>query len=214
MTTAVIVGHGPSPKGRGWGKHIDAAETVVRMFDCGWQSPEDYGTRYDIGVVTLAARQLNWFATEATRRPALWWLYRQDGAWFSVKGETPQEMFTVDQDRQTALDIGAQTLGGNFALTRGTAAACNAIRRLGVGTVVLVGFDEVRARRFSQQPYSPECLAHMQRRPDCPTIGADMTARAPDQTQTLGHDVSVEMDVIMKAAAECGVNALHADEVW
>lgn len=43
----LIVGHGPSLKGKGRGKEIDLL-TVVRFGDgLYWQTPEDYGTRTD-----------------------------------------------------------------------------------------------------------------------------------------------------------------------
>ncbi|MHA2064358.1 MAG: hypothetical protein ACXABY_08255 [Candidatus Thorarchaeota archaeon] len=47
MTEGVaIVGHGPSLRGAGKGKHIDSFEYVARFPYTGdWQTPEDYGTK-------------------------------------------------------------------------------------------------------------------------------------------------------------------------
>src|SRR5690348_13506325 len=44
--TTLIIGHGASPKGKGWGSGIDE-HTVVRLKNPSWQNKEDYGTRCD-----------------------------------------------------------------------------------------------------------------------------------------------------------------------
>lgn len=42
----IIVGHGTSPKGKGWGARIDE-HTVIRLKNPTWQTKEDYGRRLD-----------------------------------------------------------------------------------------------------------------------------------------------------------------------
>lgn len=42
----VIIGHGESPKGKGWGPEIDR-HVVVRLKNPSWQRAEDYGSRCD-----------------------------------------------------------------------------------------------------------------------------------------------------------------------
>lgn len=214
MNTVTIIGHGPSPVGKSWGRKIDACDVVIRMFDCAWQDAEDYGTRYDIGLVTMSEQSLRRFQTEATRKPSEWWIYRQDGALFDVKTAAPQTVFDLDDDHDFALQAGAQTLGGRFAFTRGTAAAIRAVTALHPARLILVGFDEVEAGCMMPEAYPEACAAAINARRESATDHHNDAERAAQGSRTLGHDYSIEMDYLRLKALSHGVELKHAQEVW
>lgn len=46
IQTLTLIGHGTSPKGKGWGERIDV-NPVMRLKNPSWQTKEDYGSRVD-----------------------------------------------------------------------------------------------------------------------------------------------------------------------
>lgn len=214
MEEVIVVGHGPSPAGKGWGARIDRADRVIRMFDCGWQDPADYGARYDIGVMTLRKRQAAWFAREAVRRPTEWWAYDQDGHGVAISTPEPQTPVDVAAAQAEAVRQGGMGTGGFLTLTRGAAAACFAASQFAPRRLVLVGFDEVRARGFMSGPYPAACLQQIARRPDSRLIRRRMEARKPGDTRSAGHDLGVESAVIRWACAHAGTALNWAEDVF
>lgn len=209
MTTAVVIGHGPSPSGKGWGRQIDAAVTVVRMFNCSWQSAEDYGTKYTAGLITADARSIDWLHRFPVRRPEAWWVYSPQGAVFTMAGDVPQDLITLHDERLDAVVIGAKTTGHTYAFTRGTAAALHAISK-NPDRLVLVGMDEVAAGQFSATAYSDHCHADMAR-------NSDLRVNEPrpgGQVRSDCHDLSIEMAIIRAAAERNGLTVQTAEEAF
>ncbi len=209
---ACVIGHGPSATGKAWGLHIDECDHVTRMFDCSWQAVGDYGSRYDAGLMTLTERQLNWFSVEATRKPKEWWLYCT-GPVYDIETQAPQKIFSVEEDRRYALLRAMQAVPEIFGLTRGTAAACHAMRSLRPTELVLVGFDEVMRGRLMNQPYPKACVEAMSSRPDFFEIRNGLDDRE-GRTKTLGHDLSVELSVLEACAREMKCHLMTAQEVF
>jgi len=214
-----VIGHGPSPRGMGWGEQIDSCDFVIRMFDCAWQESADYGTRYDAGVVTMSYRSLRWFTQEATRKPKSWWVHREAGAWFPFSTAAPQAFMDTSEFRDSGLSIlKDHKIAHNpslFSLTRGTAAACWAIKTLSPHTLIMVGFDEVMSGQYTPEPYSPECLASMARRADFFEIKNALSQRpVSGLTKSDGHDMTVERLILAHAARDYSVDLFTAQDVW
>ena len=76
-----IVGHGPSPKGKGLGNQIDSHEIVVRLKNC---SPligtPDYGSRID---AICMSTEVSAIAEQA--QASMFWLYPKNGKYDEVK---------------------------------------------------------------------------------------------------------------------------------
>lgn len=70
----VIVGHGPSPVGKGWGKEIDR-HPVARMKDLSWQNWKDYGARLDFWCCSTEI--MGWFQFGARE----YWAQPKRGFW-------------------------------------------------------------------------------------------------------------------------------------
>jgi len=54
-----VVGHDKTLPQAGKGIEIDSFDFVVKMNNCGWQWPEDYGSRYDYGIATNSSLLLD-----------------------------------------------------------------------------------------------------------------------------------------------------------
>ena len=75
MTRSIaVVGHGLTPKGKGWGYNIDRSDVVVRMWNYHWQTPKDYGRKYDYGMFEISKTELARFNRHNVRFPGLGWL--------------------------------------------------------------------------------------------------------------------------------------------
>lgn len=210
MTIAVI-GHARSPEGRGWGERIDACNVVVRMYDWEWQPLADYGERYDYGIVALIPFSLKPFLEAVNKpQPAKGWLgYARGREPVNMAGLPKMEV--ISQDFR---DIGI-SLGGSpgFNLTRGCAAACWAVNAAGQGgTVILVGFDNLKAGLTQE---AAEAF------PDA--VLKDWDERHPGWRDRLyrggatkhgSHDIAIERVLLEKLAADRGVNLQFAEDVW
>lgn len=210
----IVIGHGPSPTDRGWGERIDRADCVVRMFDCGWQKPADYGVRYDVGVLTMRKRQAQWFGREATLRPTEWWAYDQDGHGYTVETEEPQTLLSVPEALSEARRLGGMGTAGFLTLTRGTAAACFAASQWRPERLVLVGFDEVRAGTFMAMAYPNDFHRQLMARPDAGLLRRRLAARRPGGHRSTGHDYAVEAAVILGACERVGAKMIWAEDCF
>ena len=73
----VIIGHGTSPKGKGWGSLIDE-HTVIRLKDPSWQKVEDYGNRCDYMCASTETMQI---MQQYRTRPKEFWAQPKRGTW-------------------------------------------------------------------------------------------------------------------------------------
>ncbi len=147
MKSTVVVGHGRSPEGRAWGRSIDGADRVIRMWNWHWQMPTDYGTRYDVGVLEAHAKIMRQWRQCNSHTPRDRWLVSVLGKNRVARNLSfPRPFETVHQRRW--LDdsmIIAHPPTGFWEMTRGGVAACWAIETSRRGdVVVLIGFDNVR----------------------------------------------------------------------
>lgn len=209
--TVAVIGHGPSPHGRGHGGLIDAMGAVVRMWDHEWQAPRDYGSRTDFAVYTLRGRELSWFNGMTSRSPArAWWAYDPAGRWRGqvptlARGPRPATVrFHPAEALKVARRLGGTGTSGDLTLTRGTAAAVHAALSLIPRRLVLIGFDDTAAGSVQAVPYAPDCAAALRRHPDARYIADRITRRPAGTVRTHGHDRSVERRVIESMAARVG----------
>lgn len=201
-----VIGHGPSPTGRGWGKKIDACDAVIRMWECGWQRAEDYGTRYDYGVFNLAATADGRRAVQSVRdhpQPRCeWWLYRS-GACRLPMGlfDVPALDMPISGLVKELAEIGACTITpGKIATpSRGFAAIAMARRTWPAAMIVLVGFDSLVSGRIPADEYAPDFRAGLPAWIDWRNDGA----------RTYAHDFSAECAWVAEKA-----NAIDAGMVW
>jgi hypothetical protein len=151
----VIVGHGLSPEGRGWGERIDAADRVVRMWEWHWQQPDDYGRRYDHGIIETHCGVLKRFWDHNQRQPTKGWvasyLHQVETRGQLARIRIPDRTETWDQrlwidDPWLGGAVGGVGETGAWELTRGGFAACWALQTSQHGDeVVMVGCDNLMA---------------------------------------------------------------------
>jgi len=70
-----IVGHDKSLPGHGFGSLIDSHDYIVKMLNCGWHNPADYGARYDFAVATKSSFNLASIKTPEIET----WIYSKNG---------------------------------------------------------------------------------------------------------------------------------------
>lgn len=207
MSLAVVVGHGRSPEGKGWGPRIDAARCVIRMWDWGWQDAADYGTRYDYGVIEIGTGLIEKAMKHKRSDPAKGWIA---SLLHGKPSRLPPNSEIVDQKRWN--DIGRRLGGagatGRLQFTRGTIATCWAIEQERWSEIVLVGFDVILAGKTlgTEKDFSPAYRKN-------PGTFSFSGWRA--NTSKFGnHDFKVERKVIATLAEEHGVRVNFAQEVW
>lgn len=214
MTVAVI-GHGRSPEGRRWGGRVDACRTVVRMWDWHWQvdGPDDWGTRYDYGVIELLPRITEVFWERNRVQPAESWLayWRQPPT-----APVPDNTIVIGQTwRDEAWALGGRGAGGNVLnLTRGCAAACWAIMRHAHEgeDVVLVGFDNAFAGHClpTDDAFPERYLEQYDRQ--YPHWRRNWYT--PGLTTCGTHDIAIERPLMARLAERAGVDLRFAQEAW
>ena len=200
MMIAAVIGHGPSPAGKGWGPAIDACDCVVRMWDCHWQDPADYGARYDIGCFTLSPKELPDFRRLRRRRPQKWWGYDPRGM---IRGghveklDAPLEVIAPGAWEDRGRRLGGRGLSGRFELSRGAAAVMAALEWLKPARLHLVGFDTVQAGRIAAKEYGPAAAASNAERQVTRQVAIDRA-----KGRTASHDYPVERRLIMDAGGD------------
>ena len=211
--TVVVVGHGLTPEGKGWGSKIDACDVVIRMWNWApWQNAHDYGVRYDYGFYEISPTEMNRLYTHNCRTPKYGWVATRLRKPF--EGELLPDTEVVDSSRweREAMAMGGLGLKGNLILTRGVRMAAWAMERLSVGDrMVLVGFDNVyTGRTLSSKEGFPQVFI------DCPAGYPMHRYDSAVQTATkLGnHDYAVEGPFLAKVAARTGVDLVHAQDCW
>lgn len=212
MTIAVI-GHGRSPEGKRWAKHIDACTTVVRMWDWQWQHPADYGTKYDYGLFVLTPKGLSIFMQHNKQVPARGWLaYNGKPVPGKLPGGVPVELLDNPRWHKEIKSTGGAGESGEFSLTRGGAAALWAIENRSGDDVVLVGFDNVclGVNQSIEDSFNPAYWKlYMDRfKPEVEKVYPLGTSK------TATHDLLAEKQYILGAAIRCDVKVLLAQHVW
>jgi hypothetical protein len=164
------------------------------MWDCHWQPPEDYGTRYTIGVLSSSEKYIAWADRWCERVPELgWMLYDTTGRSIgpSYRGKP------VWQIPPSALSRHGEFRGFNF--TRGVAAALAAVDAFAPQVLDLWGFGDLFAGAVTDHRY-PEAYMAFKRatRPERlifepPAVG----------TSRIGnHDFGIERAVIARLGCE------------
>lgn len=209
--TAVVVGHGKSPEGRGWGKQIDAADLVLRMWDWHWQSERDYGRKYTVGFYEASMAWMPNFWKHNRHEPTDGWIA-------SFWGRGPKHCKTPDRTTfvdQTPWCNRAKAMGGHglsadrLNFTRGGIAACWLIENSQPGDkVILVGFDNVRARVCL--PIDEGYSETYRSQPSTFTFASYI----PGGPRHSNHDFSIEYPFMKRLAEERGVEVVFADDVW
>lgn len=200
--TVIIVGSGPlSAEIRG--ADIDA-HTVVRMWNCEWQSSERYGSRYDYGLITRIED-----AEKAVRLPTQsWFLYNVPHEPLSAQlnGIAVTHWNHIPWLKK-ARSMNARTYGKAFKFTRGFVAVAQTIHHLRPKRIVIVGMDVLRNGATSAKYYDIEALPYYVSKH--PRLAAGLPHWADDEMPPgrdyLGpHDFKVEAALVRSLAAETG----------
>lgn len=206
----VVVGHGRSPEGKGWARRIDRAHLVVRMWDCHWQSVEDYGTKYDIGFLEAHSTMVTRFHQYNRGEPSIGWIASSyDGTHDESSLPDATEVINPSEWCRRGRKMGGLGATGRLELTRGAIAACWMVTHCDAGQeVVLVGFDNLRAgvclevERGFPSEYRNERSTY------------SFAGYAPGRTKHGNHDIAIEGPLIQAIAKEHGVLVCHAVDVW
>lgn len=215
--TIVVVGHGRSPEGKGWGNLIDRCCTVVRMWDwTPWQHPRDYGEKYDYGLFALTPKSLSVFHEYNKAEPSRGWLaYFGKPTSGKLPNGVPVEVIDPTPWVEVGQGLGGAGLSGRLTLTRGTVAAAWAITSAHSGDVViLVGFDNVMARtnRSVEESFCPQYWRMFNERFN---PGTKMDKVYPTgQPKTGTHDMNIEAPLLFQLAQDRKVKLLFADFAW
>lgn len=215
MITAII-GHGRSPEGKGWGPKIDSCDRVVRMWDCAWQDPETYGSKYDVGLIEIHPQILPDFWRYNRRMPELGWIcsdlwiyrtHRRDGLILPDDSEIidQHDLWTYRYGEQ----LGACGASGRWELTRGGIATCWAITHSEPGdSVLLVGCDNLwGGRTLPIKEGFPEAY-----RADPAT--ETFSHYVAGVTKHGNHDLPGERRLYELLAEKHGVEVSFAQDMW
>lgn len=204
----VVVGHGLSPKNKGWGELIDHQDNLVlRMWNWHWQNSKDYGSRYDYGFYEISPVELKRFFRHNVRFPTKEWIAAKLK---DYDGPLPEGSTCVLNPRgwiNEAKDMGGSGKGKALKLTRGVQAAAWAIEE-GPQQVILVGFDNVKeAVALSIEKGYPseyvECKAAF---PFRDYVGGG--------TKYSSHDYAIEQPFLARLSERLGVTLVHAQDKW
>lgn len=212
MSLTVIIGHGRSPEGRRWGKRIDAADCVIRMWNWEWQKPDDLGTRYDYGLGETHKKVVLQWRDHCTRHPAKAYVVSLLDRYNRHLRDWPAGSIYVDQyDWLNAHGklIGGVGETGKWELTRGGIAAIWAITQAQPGDeIVMVGFDNLR-QGIALPTDEAFCKAYQ-----LDPAAWPLSDYKPGLTKNGNHDFPAEHKFIQLMAARQGVTASYAQDIW
>jgi hypothetical protein len=205
-----VIGHGLTPKGKGWGEKIDACNVVLRMWDWHWQNEEDYGRKYDVGFFEIAPPLLKTFFKYNQSQPDLG--YVGSVLWHANECQLPPRTEIITQDAWAAVGtrLGGHSKTGKLAFTRGTIAACWAVDRFANAgdVVILVGFDNVKlGKTLSPEAGFPE---EYRKQPSTFTFSGYKS----NERSYGNHDFGIEWPVLQYLAKEREVKIAFADDLW
>lgn len=213
--TIVVVGHGRSPEGKGWGSKIDQCSTVVRMWDWHpWQGLCDYGEKYDYGLFVLTPKGLYVFEQHSKLTPSRGWLaYVGKPVSGKLPNGVPTELIDPTSWCEMGLALGGAGFSGRLTMTRGFVAAAWAIGKAKPREpVVLVGFDNVFAgiNKPVEESFCPEYWRLFNSRFEDRMAKVYPVGSAKTET----HDMSIELPLLYRLATERAVRLVSATEIW
>lgn len=210
MNTYIVVGHGVTPMGQGWGHKIDSSYVVMRMWNWHWQNVKDFGQRFDYGFYEISPTEMVRFHRHCVYTPSQHWV----GSWLEAyEGELPRGTRIINPSRWelAAVDMGGHGANGKrLRLTRGVRAALWLITQVmrKEDQLVLVGFDNVRASMGLpvEQAFPKDYLT-------CPAMFPlrDYVGGTP---QYRSHDYTIEGPLLKKFAELNKVKVVHAQDIW
>lgn len=179
------------------------------MWDCHWQDPRDYGTRYDIGLYEAHPSMMAAFHKHRRRTPAT-------GYVASLLLATPQDLLAepteiVDQARwnEEAKALGGIGATGRLQFQRGTIATTWEIERARPGDeIVLYGFDNTLARKALAVDVGYSKVYRDQ--PSTFSFGGYVAG----VTKCGNHDFAIEGPYLAALAQRHGVKLTFAQEKW
>jgi len=214
MKIAAVIGHGKSPVGKGWGKHIDGCDLVLRMWDWDWQKPEDWGIRYDFGLIEAFKWGVDTFWEHNKRIPNVCWVCSQRPEWQRERSrlQLPDPNNVVNSDRYERLGqrLGGAGVTGRLKLQRGTVGACWMIEQPEIDEVILVGFDNAYARKVLsiKEGYPAEYVGLPS------TFPFKDYEKYVNKTKYGNHDYAVERPLLVRVAREARVKLSFSQDVW
>ena len=216
VDSVVVVGHGRSPEGRGWGDKIDSCGSVIRMWDWNWQNLQDYGCKYDLGLLEAHPSYMLQWRRHNKHEPARSWIA-------SIVNNQPVHAKCLPEpymlfDQQPWTDVGMEMGGvgstGRLRFTRGSLAACWAIETLEPPELILVGFDSIRKgyAQPTKEAFSPTYLTS----PGTFSFSHyDLQVKENGSTTKHGnHDYAIELPVMEKLAAQHHTKIVWAEDIW
>lgn len=160
MKTICVVGHGPSPVGKGLGNIIDQHEGVLRMVECDWQNIKDYGRKYTVGIYSDGPddkwRMIN------QHKPDVYFFYPTRGENLEKQPDEFKENAIVLKESVWRW-IKLMNLQAHH-FSRGTAAVLGAVRYFHPQEITLVGFDAVQ-NGYNLNHHPTELTQHTQHHP-------------------------------------------------
>lgn len=208
-----IIGHGLTPKGRGWGHNIDDCYSVIRMWNYHWQNENDYGTAYDWGFLEISGTEMARFNTHNVRTPRLGWIATElpsNRGRKKYNGSLPGQLKLFDSNPWEAA---CRRLGdidnGRVTLTRGVRAALAAMELSEPGDrMILVGFDNVKAGigLSIEEGFPKEYV-------NC-AAGFPFRDYTGGTTQYRNHYFALEEPLLLYFAKKYHIELVHAQDVW
>jgi len=210
MTTIAVIGHGRSPEGRGWGLKIDSC-IVIRMWDwSNWQGADDYGTRFDYGLLEIHPEMMRDFYRYCKSDPEKGWIGSVIGN--AARCKLPKHCTLVDQKPWNAMakKMGGLGATGQLQFTRGTIAVCWAIQSLAQegDSIVLVGFDNIH--RGKTLPIEEAFSEIYRDQPSTFPFGSYVE----NDRRHGNHDFGIERPFMERLASEGNVTLQFAKDVW
>jgi len=136
----VVIGHGLSPLGKGWGPEIDKHD-VVRLKDPSWQKPGDYGGRVDY---MAASTETLGVMSDYRKVPKEYWGFPKKGTFnqnsvhaFESKAKAP---VLIKEFPAWVEEFKKTTEVNNFSLGIFAVLCC---LDMGCKSIHLVGFDNL-----------------------------------------------------------------------
>ena len=145
-----IIGHDKTLPGAGLGSAIDAHDYVVKMLNCGWHNPKDYGEKYDFAIATKGS-----FALEAVKYPLCKaWVYEKHGRENQYLNLKCRDVtFLIRRYIIESLkEIAGHVVGAG--MSRGCAAILTAIEMLEPDQITLFGMGQLTTgtRQLDRHP--------------------------------------------------------------
>ena len=188
----VIVGHGTSIKGSGFGRIIDSFDCPIVRFNgfmhgCG---VEDRGHRVDYLCTTI--KQFGFFLADNVIPTREVWVYRPRGKFKPIRSYRETPVYAPDIKEWLDMYNGLRTKKSVSYFCKGFASIIIAAKRLDIDSILLFGFDNLwrgESRNFE-------------------TMGL-----GKDRVYTTRHDYAAERRILDIVSTKYGVVISHID-MW